>query len=272
MTKKTEIEKREDKLPAKLNFGAHGGKGLKSRADGEERTVPYLVLMQSNSPQVADGTAKIGQLYNTQTERCYDAPLEFVPTDVQRAFVHRRADRTKIGRLQPGDKRIVKLRREQGDFGKLYDAPEDTENSPYYEDTRFLFGLLWENDRATRVCVPMKSMNLNPFSTFWGILEDLQSSLQDSGELDGDLPLFANMTIIDVVQGKNSKGAFQMLDLHPIEGRGTEGAYASILATSDERYIAGAAFNEKTDKGLVSHGDDDKKGEVIDVEGGRPVY
>lgn len=258
MSKKNEIEKREDKLPAKFNFGEDAGKG-REREDGDECTIPYIVLLQSNSPQVAAGIGKAGQFYNTLTEEAFDGPFLFIPCAMDRAYVRKRADRATIGRLPADAPLVLQLLAEQGAFGKLYENVGDTENSNYLEDTRFLTGVLWGGSVPMPVCLKLKSTALNSFSTFWGVIGKLEQDMQEAGELEGKLPLFACPTVVASESDKNAKGNFCKISLTPEKGRGTEGAYKSLMSQDDVRYIAGKALHARVEKGLIVRDDDDAK-------------
>ncbi len=102
------------------------GAGLKN-IDPNERKIPFLRIIQTNSPEVEEGNpkfiagAKPGMFFNTATKQSYKALmmipcardhkyLEYIPREAGSGFV---------GVRGPKDPLVLELRAKQGKFGKL---------------------------------------------------------------------------------------------------------------------------------------------------------
>ncbi len=156
---------------ASYDFGEDAGQGLEN-VDKSELKLPWITLLQSNSPQVEDGDpkqmpgAKAGMFLNTLTKRLYDGKkgLVIVPAMRDRNFVEytpRDLGGGFLGAHSPTDPAIIQLianhnaklnRKPNADvFGKLSTTTKfSSEGKPLdgteFIDTRYLFAVVAPDD------------------------------------------------------------------------------------------------------------------------------
>jgi len=118
-----------ERLPAVNDYAADAGAGFED-VSRDEMLVPFLRILQSNSPQVDPEHGAVvqgatqGMLFNTATGQLYDGKVGVVIVPVAREhsfveFVPRDAGGGFVGIWSPDDPRLSELRKEQGQFGRL---------------------------------------------------------------------------------------------------------------------------------------------------------
>jgi len=156
---------------ASYDFGEDAGVGLEN-VDKSELKLPWITLLQSNSPQVEDGDpkqmpgAKAGQFLNTLTKRLYDGKKGFVivPAMRDRNFVEytpRNLGGGFLGAHSPTDPAITTLianhnrklgRRPDAEiYGKLSTTTKHSSDGlpldgTEFIDTRYLFAVVAPED------------------------------------------------------------------------------------------------------------------------------
>jgi hypothetical protein len=130
------------------SFEEDAGAGFEN-ADADSFTIPYLIVLQSNSPQIDEDDpkyitgAKAGMFMNTVTEELFDEVtcvpvhyehkmVEWVPRDAGGGF---------RGQYDIDDPKVLDL--ERGDDGKFI-----LDNGNFMADTRYHFILVMKEDGA----------------------------------------------------------------------------------------------------------------------------
>lgn len=151
------VTKKEEHLPSTdvMNFEQDSGAGFE-HADADAYSIPYLIILQKNSPQVDEDDpkyvsgAKAGMFMNNVTEELFDEVI-LVPAMYRRLMVEwvpRDAGGGFRGSFDPADPRIADVQR--GDDGKFV-----LENGNFLSDTRYHFVLQISGEGETAVFEPM---------------------------------------------------------------------------------------------------------------------
>ncbi len=157
MTRKkaAEVEVKEENLPVvnHMDFESDAGMGFEN-ADSDAYSIPYLIVLQSNSPQVDedDGRfiegAKAGLILNTVTNELFEE-LSLVPVEYSRRMVEwvpRDAGGGFRGSFDPSDPKICDI--ERNEDGKFM-----LENGNFLNDTRYHFVLVDKGESQTEPAV-----------------------------------------------------------------------------------------------------------------------
>lgn len=210
-----------------VNFGADAGAGTKGL--GEDRVIPILGLLATNSPQVQKGHQKYvkgaepGMAMNKGTKRTYELRegdgMVIVPIDRQKWYVkYRNRDNGGgfRGRFSATDPYIQKLTGGKKVFGKILD-PTEPENE--IVETNYVPALVLDapNGRVIDVVViPFKSKQLAPWSE-WASLVEGTLVLSDGKEmpLSEAAPMFAHQIRLTSRFESSAKGDFWNYVLTP---------------------------------------------------------
>lgn len=160
-----------------IDYGKYAGAG-KENVTREEFTVPFIRILQANSPQCRppeaggiDG-AKAGMIINTGTGELFDGKIgvSFVPVYRRRNFVEfyprpPNGPGGFIGLLETSDPRILQLRAEQGEFGKLISKDNEGQATEISEVCA-LYAILSANDMESMVIAPFGSTQIKKYRNF----------------------------------------------------------------------------------------------------------
>jgi hypothetical protein len=222
---------------ARYDYGQDAGQGFENQTRAD-RLVPFINLLQSNSPQVADGAFKAGLLFNSvtgeavkeltlipcATERVY---VEYVPRDKGSGFVgeHKADDKTVLAVLRAAGRRFGKLALENGnelvESFKLYalvDLGPDVEPIP--------------------VVVSFTSTKITVYKKFNTQLATFQ--IPGPGGRKITPPLWAHRTVLSTIPQENKKGKFFNFVWGPVGEKLGEG----MLAPEDVRYVLGKQYHD----------------------------
>lgn len=144
----TKPNKDEEKVPAAqekpqtgtdvqvYDFGDDAGAGMEN-VTRDEYKIPFLSILDPKSPQCKPKSAgglglKAGDIYNTATGEAYngEAGFDFIPVSRDEnypEFISRKEDGSGggfVGIRAPDDALVLKLRAEQGKFGRLKVPPQ----------------------------------------------------------------------------------------------------------------------------------------------------
>ncbi len=163
-TKTQETKTRETNLPAApLDFERDAGKGFET-ADRDAYAIPFLVILQTNSPQCQEGDAqwikgaKAGSFMNTATKELYDGKMGvlLVPAYYQHKLVEwvpRDAGGGYRGEYLPQDMDVSKLNRNES--GKFV-----LDNGNYLSDTRYHFCIQLTDDGPRMIVLSLSSTQI----------------------------------------------------------------------------------------------------------------
>jgi hypothetical protein len=197
----------KEQLPAAAyDYGADAGVGFEGTT-AKDLSIPFLGILQSNSPQVEDGGvegAKPGMLINTVTNELLDGDVgqAFIPVHYDRAFVEW-VPRNKGGgfvALHDVNSDLVKTEQKKQEAkrerGKIILA-----NGNELIETEYCYCLTLDKDYVTPTgfaVLSLTSTKLTPFRKF-------KTSLF---MLKGKPPIFVSRAILKTDKQKNDKGTF----------------------------------------------------------------
>jgi hypothetical protein len=198
---------------ALADYGTDAGMGMENVRQ-DEVLVPFLRILQSNSPQCEPDTgiegAKPGMLFNTATNEMFDGKsgVLFVPCwrmDNYIEFVPRNNGGGFVAAWESGDPRIRSLRQAQGEFGKI-----TLQNGNELIETFYLFGLaaaMVETPEGYRpgdwfqCVIGFSSTQIKKYKIIMGRLNDLCG-------VPARAPIFAFSWRLGTVAESNKKGKF----------------------------------------------------------------
>jgi hypothetical protein len=244
MTTKTETREKEtiapavadQKLPAAVapqaglpaatslvDYSAEEGLGAEGMTKDDFK-IPLLRCLQSNSPQV-DGTqalegAKAGMLFNTATNEFWDiekTPIPFIPVYRDENYVEYIPREPYgggfVGIRAVDDPLVMKLRKEQGRFGKLKNA-EGTELNGQHVPTEivqtyYIFGLFLTPDgMVQRDVLPFTSTQIPKYTNFATVYTNTRYPSTDNKRLVLP-PLWAHRYKLSTRPEQNKKGKYR---------------------------------------------------------------
>lgn len=210
---------------ASYDYGDDSGAGFEGTTS-EDLSVPFLAILQSNSPQVEEKDpegCESGMLFNTVTRKIWDAAgpttdgVPFIPVHKERIYVEwvpRKAGGGMVGRHDPeGDIVAAAIEANEGvEFGKLTtpDLREGAASGAFNDlvDTRYVYGLFLDNDGVSTIgfgVISFTSTKLKPFKDWITAMVTLK----------GKPPMFANRAVIRTVKQKNDFGTFYNFRIDP---------------------------------------------------------
>ena len=213
-------------LPAtSYDYGDDAGAGFEG-TKSTDLSVPFLAILQSNSPQVVDKDpvgCESGQLFNTVTKQVWpgEGPTAegviFIPVHKEQVYVEwvpRRQGGGMVGMHDPnGD--VVKKAIEDNDgnaFGKLHCSDSRDDAKPGAENdlvqTFYVYGLFLDVDGVSTTgfgVVSFTSTKIKPYRDWITAMYTLK----------GKPPMFANRAILRTVKQKNDSGTFFNFRIDP---------------------------------------------------------
>lgn len=199
---------------ASSGYGEDAGKGFEGTS-GADMAIPFLGILQSNSPQVEDQSpagAKAGEFFNSVTRELVSGETGVIvqPVYMEHAYVEW-TPRTKgggfVGMHSP-DSEVVKaaLTAAGGDkFTKLANGDNDL------IETHYVYVLILdETGEETQgfALISFSSTKIKPYKNWLTAMRMLK----------GKPPLFANRAKLTTVKQKNEKGTFFNFQIDPIKG------------------------------------------------------
>lgn len=206
-----------------MDFAADAGAGMEGTTQ-DSFAIPFLSVLQANSPQVTQGDAKYmpearpGMLLNTVSGTLYDGQKGalFVPAAYRRAFLQwgpRQGENAGFrGEHRPEE--IEKMRAERRIVemeGRLYAPLEDgsvnPKRSPTFRDTRMHYGMLLSDDTQADfmpVLLSLTSTQIKKSKQLMSALTAVKVTLSDGRKITP--PTFANVVRVTTVPESNDQG------------------------------------------------------------------
>lgn len=259
-------------VPAALDdYAEYAGVGLEN-IGRDEMLIPFFRILQSNSPQCdPENGAYIqgavqGMIINTATNQLYNGKTGFTLIPCYRdhnfvEFVPRTAGGGFVGLHAPDEDIIARLRREQGEFGKLKLDPTN-EQSNEITETFYLYGLvLIDGEDPVRGVIGFASTQIKAYKSMMTHANGILLRLPNRAPIP--FPLFAHRWLFKTVSQQNKKGKFYGWSIGLVGGA----PLAARLSPKDPLFQAGADFNKLIASGAVKA--DYERGDVGDEgEGG----
>ncbi len=240
-------------LPAVMSFEADEGDGFGNAiGDPDSFTVPFLVVLQSNSPQCDPDNAAhvkgaaVGMFLNTATKELYDgkAGVVLVPVYFRRALVRWKA-REKgggfLGALDPSEVNIRELPRDdKGRF--LYGEEGD-----YLSDTRYHYCVQVTNVGPRFVVFALASTQIKKSRT-WNT--QMQTIKLNGTRGQFTPPTYSHAYRATTVSESNEKGQWKgvSIEMDHILGLAEYSLYAMAKAFK-EQVAAGKAEADESARG-----------------------
>lgn len=214
-TKALAVRKQDVAVPSDLAalMEQDAGNGMEG-TDRESFAIPFLRVLQSNSPQVEEGNAQYidgarpGMFFNTVTQEVYDGKegVTFLPCAYQRRFIQWGPRGSESGGFKaefiPEE---VAARRANGELtdldGKLYVGKPDPKKSDTLADTRNHFGILVTEEGPVQVLLSLSSTQIKKSKQLMGML----SAVRVNGQVP---PTWMSKIRLTTAIEKNDKGSW----------------------------------------------------------------
>jgi hypothetical protein len=276
-----------------FDFGKDAGGGFEG-VTADDLLVPFLNLLQSNSPEVEESNpegALAGMLFNTATRQLWEAEAEkkhrglaVVPTHRDKAFVEwiprelgGGAGTGFVAAHDPNgqfvrDAVAAKMLAdpEKGRFGRI-----ELENKHYLAETNYVYALLLDDEAKRSVgfaVISFSSTKLKPCRGWTTAMRSLLVDLPDGGRVRP--PLWANRALLRTVKQKNDHGTFFNFVIDPAHGSWAD----SVINPGEERglYDESVAFRDMVMSGMAKADfATDKAADSVDggsAEGGKAPF
>lgn len=245
--------KKENTTPAVYDYGDDVGAGFEGMGR-ESFAVPFLYLLQANSPIIAKGEneeAKAGMIMDTIDQSLYPAikakdhpGILFVPCYHQHLFVEWKpidAGGGFIGQYEPDSPVVLDAKNNVPTFGKL-----KLPNGNELVDTFYLYGnMVTEDGDCLPKIIAFNSTKIKVYRQWMTRARSLRIPTPGGGKVIP--PLWAYVWRIQTVQQTKDAHTFYNFDVSFSGGNATE----SRLAPDNPIYIESKNFYELCKDGLV---------------------
>lgn len=259
---------------AVVDFGEDAGKGMQSITE-DERKVPFLQLIQSNSPELEEGgpkylpNAKAGMFLNTATRQVY-GKLTMVPCARDHKYIEyipREAGSGFVAVHKPDADAVLMLRAKHGRFGALpHNVTRRNADGKALDGTEFvesfeLYSIFInpETNESFRAILSFKSTQIGKYQGFIGRYDGIK--YQDAAGNIIRPPLWAHRWVLASGVEKNKKGTFRGYSIS-LEAKKPDGSddvpVKSLIKRDSELYKEAAKFNAFVEAGKaeVDYGTD----------------
>lgn len=231
---------------ATYDYGTDAGAGFEGLTS-KDMSIPFLAILQSNSPQVEDKTvegAESGMLINTLDDSLYagDKGIGFIPVHFEEAFVEWKPRTAGGGFVSVHD---VASDLVKAELAKVNGRPQGKiilPNGNELIQTFYAYGLVLNeagDDVEGFAVVSFTSTKIKPF-------RDWRTQLRMLNK--GQVPLFANRARLKTFKTKNEKGTFHNFDIVPFTGKKWPEAF---IAPDSALFTEAKNFRELVVKGVA---------------------
>lgn len=231
----------EPKLPAVgYDYGEDAGSGFEG-IKSSDLSIPFLNVMQSNSPLVEQGVAKSGDIVNSVTGQIWDGAtgVPFQPCYIEHKFVKwkpRDQGGGILGVFDPEDTYVLETQKANGStYGKLRTSDGNELIETYYVYSNILSDNGAESEGVA--VLAFTSTKITPFKHF-------QTSMY---LVKGKPPIFAFRGRMVTTAEKNDKGqAYKGVAINPAIGKSW---VETLIPPTDPVFLAGKALKIDVESG-----------------------
>ncbi len=246
-------------VPASYDYGDDSGAGFEGTKP-DDLSVPFLAILQSNSPQVVDkdpAGCDSGMLFNTVTKEVWQGEgataegVIFLPVHKEEVYVEwvpRLLGGGMVGMHDPNGA-VVKKAIEDNDgnaYGKLHTPDVREDAKPGAENdlvqTYYVYGLFLDADGVSTTgfgVVSFTSTKIKPYRDWITAMYTLK----------GKPPMFANRAVLRTVKQRNDSGTFFNFRIDPYAKTWTK----SLISPADNADLLNEArdFREMVVSGMA---------------------
>ena len=250
---------------AVVDFGDDAGKGMENISP-DERKIPFIRILQSNSPECEEGNAKFmpnakaGLFINTSTKALY-SKLIMIPAARDHKFIEytpRAIGGGFVAVHKPDDQLILMLRAKHGKFGKLpHNITKRDQTGQALDGTEIvesfeLYSIFIdpETNQKFRAIASFQSTQIKAYTTFIDRYDSIQYGDGQGGIVKP--PLWAHKWLISTGNERNKKGAFKGYVVGLLEKKpdGSDDLpIKSLIKRSEPLYAEGKEFNAFVEAG-----------------------
>lgn len=245
-----------------LDFEADAGKGTEG-VDKESQAIPFLVVLQSNSPAVVDETvegAKAGLILNTVTGELFNQ-IVVVPCGFQRRYLEW-APRSKGGGFKGEHKptdidagKVGEKRKDEKGVERLFNGENQL------KDTRSHFVLAVRPDGTYfPALISLSSTQIKKSKKWVGMITNLMVRSEKTGKMFNP-PSFAHQYRITTTKESNDQGTWfgVLVDSSgPVKDAEVYGAARSLHELVSSGKVEVAQPDDNVAAGEVGGGDDER--------------
>lgn len=238
-TKKTAtaIEAKKDEGMVAFDYGDDAGAGQED-VGVEHLMVPFLSLLQTNSPQCEDEASgmRAGEIFNSVTETASKEAVYGTPVKIEHTFVEwvpRESGGGFVGRHEPQSEIVQNAKASAEDFGRY------STNGNDLVETFYLYLSVEEAGRPTDVAIVAFTSSKIKHYKRW---------MTQIMKFSRKVPLFGHRVKLSPSKEKNKHGSFYTFSVDPAEGE----VKKSLLAPDDERFLAAKKLREMLSTGAAA--------------------
>jgi len=235
-----------------VDYGADVGAGF-DQLGASDYIVPFLVVLQSNSPQVTDDNpkgARPGMVLNTVTNQLYDARedgIKIYVADIGHEYIEwvpRDAGGGIVGRYAVTDDAVREIHLKK-QVGKIVLA-----NKNELVETYYLYAVVQAGDELFPAIIAATSTKITPSKKLFSMLKTVLVKTPSGNRVNP--PLWAHRVLATTVGQENKKGKFFNWSF-TYDGADAE---AVRLLPTDPIYLVAKEFNTSIRKGIVKISDE----------------
>lgn len=271
-------KQQQGELALASGYGDYANDGF-DNVDSSDLSIPFLTVMQSNSPEIKPESKgglglEIGQLLNTVTQEAYsgETGIGLVPTLTKHEWVEwgeRESGGGFIARYDCDDPLIIEAQATQK-FGEY----KNGENN--LVETYYIYGILYDVEDGTSMGAAVISFSKTKIKRYKRLMSGLRAfQLKVLGE-NGESrritpPLYAHSLVVCSCDDKTNKGEFQNFNIVPSQGD----LRSSLIDSEDPRFQEAVMLKKGLDEGTAKaaySSSENEGGALPNDEKGEPVF
>jgi len=240
------------------DYGADAGSGFEGTSQSD-LTIPFLNVLQALSPEVEQGTGRLGEIFNTVTGEVIagQTGLPFIPCYKEVVFVEwtpRAKGGGLVARHAPDSTTVKQALSDRQQVGKMV-LPNGNE----LVETHYIYLLTLDEAGEQTTGFAVLSCSSTKITPVKKLLTALYM-------MKGKPPLFANRVKLTTVKESNEKGSFANVKFDPLKGTWAE----SLINPATHRALLdeGKAFREMIISGAAKMAEE-RLDAAPSAEGGR---